>query len=191
MQAAQVEGYEVNTTLYMAMELSNKKWKLGFGNGAKIRRKTIDARDRQRCLEEVKLAKVKLKLPADAKVVCCFEAGRDGHWIHRWLESESIEVLEIDSSSIETPRGRKHVKTDRIDVEKLLDLLIRHHCFGLRRAFRVVRVPSVAAEAEQDSPLVLPEHPDAEEEDREESPDDDDHRYRRHGPSLPAGSTRG
>jgi len=149
MQAAQERGYEVNTTLYMAMELSNKKWKLGFGNGAKVRRKTIDARDRQRCLEEVSLAKVKLNLPADAPVVCCFEAGRDGHWIHRWLESEGFEVLEIDSSSIETPRGRKHVKTDRIDVEKLLDLLIRHHCFGLRRAFRVVRVPSAEAEADQ------------------------------------------
>ena len=149
MQAAQVKGYEVNTTLYMAMELSNSKWKLGFGNGTKLRRKSIDARDRQRCLEEVALAKVKLKLPADAPVVCCFEAGRDGHWIHRWLESEGIEVMEIDSSSIETARGRKHVKTDRIDVEKLLDLLIRYHCFGLRKAFRVVRVPSVAAEADQ------------------------------------------
>lgn len=149
MQAAQVKGYEVNTVLYMAMELSNSKWKLGFGNGAKLRRKSIDARDRQRCLEEVALAKVKLKLPADAPVVCCFEAGRDGHWIHRWLESAGFEVLEIDSSSIETARGRKHVKTDRIDVEKLLDLLIRYHCFGLRQAFRVVRVPGVAAEAGQ------------------------------------------
>jgi len=149
MQAAQVKGYEVNTVLYMAMELSNSKWKLGFGNGAKLRRKSIEARDRQRLLEEVALAKSKLKLPEDARVVCCFEAGRDGHWIHRWLESEGFEVLEIDSSSIETARGRKHVKTDRIDVEKLLDLLIRYHCFGLRQAFRVVRVPSVAAEAGQ------------------------------------------
>jgi transposase len=149
MQAAQVKGYEVKAALYMAMELSNSKWKLGFGNGSKLRRKSIDARDRQRCLEEVALAKVKLKLPADAKVVCCFEAGRDGHWIYRWLESEGFEVLEIDSSSIETARGRKHVKTDRVDVEKLLDLLIRHHCLGLRKAFRVVRVPSVVAEADQ------------------------------------------
>jgi transposase len=149
MQAAQVKEYEVNRTLYMAMELSNSKWKLGFGNGSKLRRKSIDARNRRRLLEEVALAKVKLKLPEDAPVVCCFEAGRDGHWIHRWLESEGIEVFEIDSSSIETARGRKHVKTDRIDVEKLLDLLIRHHCFGLRKAFRVVRVPSVAAEAGQ------------------------------------------
>ena len=101
MQAAQVKAYESGTVLYMAMELSNSKWKLGFGNGSKLRRKSIDARDRQRCLEEVALAKRNLKLPADARVVCCFEAGRDGHWIYRWLESEGFEVLEIDSSSIE------------------------------------------------------------------------------------------
>jgi transposase len=149
MQAAQLKAYESGTVLYMAMELSNKKWKLGFGNGSKLRRKSIDARDRQRCLEEVALAKEKLKLPVDARVVCCFEAGRDGHWIYRWLVSEGFEVLEIDSSSIETARGRKHVKTDRVDVEKLLDLLIRHHCFGLRKAFRVVRVPCTVAEAAQ------------------------------------------
>ena len=149
MQAAQAKAYESGSTLYMAMELSNSKWKLGFGNGLKLRRKSIDARDRPRCLEEVALAKTKLKLPADARVVCCFEAGRDGHWIYRWLESEGFEVLEIDSSSIEAARGRKHVKTDRVDLEKLLDLLIRHHCFGLRKAFRVVRVPCAAAEAAQ------------------------------------------
>ncbi len=149
MQAAQIRGYEVGTVLYMAMELSNSKWQLGFGNGTKLRRKSIAARDRKCLLEEVALAKAKLQLPAEAQVVCCFEAGRDGHWIHRWLESEGFEVLEVDSSSIETTRRRKHVKTDRVDVEKLLDLLIRHYCFGLRKAFRVVRVPSVAAEAGQ------------------------------------------
>ncbi len=149
MQATQVRGYEVGGVLYMAMELSNRSWKLGFGNGSKLRRKSIVARDRGSLLEEVSQAKQKLKLPADASVVCCFEAGRDGHWLYRWLESEGFTVLEIDSSSIETARGRKHVKTDRVDVEKLLDLLIRHHCFGLRRAFRVVRVPSSEAEAGQ------------------------------------------
>ena len=52
MQAAQVRGYEVGEVLYMAMELSNRRWKLGFSNGTKVRRKSIDARDRQRFLEE-------------------------------------------------------------------------------------------------------------------------------------------
>ncbi len=149
MQAAQVRGYEVGEVLYMAMELSNRRWKLGFSNGAKVRRKSIEARDRQRFLEEVALAKSKLGVAGNARVVCCFEAGRDGHWIYRWLESAGLEVLEIDSSSIEMARGRKHVKTDRVDVEKLLDLLIRHYCLGLRQAFRLVRVPCAAAEAAQ------------------------------------------
>ena len=147
MQAALERGYESGTVLYMAMELSNKKWKLGFGNGVKTRRKSIEARNRAQLLEEVSLAKRKLGLAAEAKVICCFEAGRDGHWIHRWLSSAGFEVLEIDSSSIETAR-RKHVKTDRVDVEKLLDLLLRY-CLGFRQAFRVVRVPSETAEAGQ------------------------------------------
>ncbi len=93
MQAAQIKAYEVGTVLYMAMELSNSKWKLGFGNGTKLRRKSIAARDRKCLLEEVALAKAKLKLPEEARVVCCFEAGRDGHWIHRWLECEGFAVL--------------------------------------------------------------------------------------------------
>ena len=148
MQAAQVKGYEVGTVLYMAMELSHRWWKLGFSNGSKLRRQSIEARDRDGLLEAVAVAKSKLKLGDDARVVCCFEAGRDGHWIYRWLVSAGFEVLEIDSSSIETARGRKHVKTDRVDVEKLLDLLLRY-CLGFRQAFRLVRVPDEAVEAAQ------------------------------------------
>ncbi len=148
MQAVQKQAYEAGTVLYMAMELSNSKWKLGFSNGQRIRRKSIEARDRLRLVQEVDLAKQKLGLEREARVAVCFEAGRDGHWIYRWLSAEGFEVLEIDSSSIETPRGRKHVKTDRVDVEKLLDLLLRY-CLGFRRAFRVVRVPSEEAEAGQ------------------------------------------
>lgn len=147
MQAAETRGYESGSVLYMAMELSNRKWKLGFSNGSRMRRKSMEARDRGRLLEEVALAKHKLGLPAEARVVCCYEAGRDGHWIYRWLTAEGFEVLEIDSSSIETNR-RKHVKTDRVDVEKLVDLLLRY-CLGFRRAFRVVRVPPEDAEAGQ------------------------------------------
>lgn len=148
MQAVQRQGYEQEAVLYMAMELSNSSWTLGFGNGQRTRRKSIEARDRVRLIEEVQLAKQKLGLEPGAPVVVCFEAGRDGHWIYRWLSAEGFKVLEIDSSSIETARGRKHVKTDRIDVEKLLDLLMRY-CLGFRKAFRIVRVPSEEAEAGQ------------------------------------------
>lgn len=148
MQAVPQQGYEAGTVLYMAMELSQRTWKLGFSNGQRMRRTSLDARDRVRLMAEVALAKHKLGLARAARVVVCFEAGRDGHWIYRWLRAEGFEVLEIDSSSIETARGRKHVKTDRVDVEKLLDLLLRY-CLGFRQAFRVVRVPSPEAEAGQ------------------------------------------
>jgi transposase len=148
MQAVQTQGYEVGTVLYMAMELSNRNWKLAYSNGVKLRRRSMPARDHRRLLEEVQRAKQRLGVAAEAWVVVCYEAGRDGHWIYHWLQAEGFEVLEIDSSSIETARGRKHVKTDRVDVVKLLDLLLRY-AHGYRKAFSVVRVPSREAEAAQ------------------------------------------
>jgi transposase len=132
----------------MAMELSNRNWKLAYSNGVKLRRRSMPARDHRRLLEEVQRAKQRLGVAAEAWVVVCYEAGRDGHWIYHWLQAEGFEVLEIDSSSIETARGRKHVKTDRVDVVKLLDLLLRY-AHGYRKAFSVVRVPSREAEAAQ------------------------------------------
>jgi transposase len=130
----------------MAMELSNCRWKVGFSNGMKSRQKTVKAGELGTVLREISVAKEKLRMPADARVVVCFEAGRDGHWIYRWLREEGMEALEIDSSSIEKAQGRKHVKTDRVDLTKLLDQLVRYH-LGFHKSFRVVRVPSEEAEA--------------------------------------------
>jgi transposase len=130
----------------MALELSNRTWRLGFSNGSKLRQKTVPARELSKVLEEIELAKRKLGIAPDARVVACYEAGRDGHWIYRWLRSEGVDALEIDASSIERAQGRKHVKTDGVDVERLLDLLMRY-CLGFRRSMRVVRVPDEAAEA--------------------------------------------
>lgn len=145
-QAARMAGYEGGDVLYMALELSNRRWKLGFSNGSKKRRKTVESADLEAVEREIAVAKEKLKLPADARVVACFEAGRDGHWIYRWLRKIGVAALEIDSSSIERPQGRKHAKTDRLDVERLLELLICHW-LDLKKSFRVVRVPSEEAEA--------------------------------------------
>lgn len=147
-QAARIGGYEGERVLYMAMELSSRTWKLGFSDGVKQRQKSVVAGDLEATLKEIAQAKAKLGLAAHARVVACFEAGRDGHWIHRWLTQVGVEALEIDSSSIERPQGRKHVKTDRLDVVKLLELLICHW-LGIRKGFRVVHVPSEEAEAAQ------------------------------------------
>jgi len=133
------------TTLYMALELSNKKWKLGFSNGAKNRQTTIAAGDWIDLHKQMDLAKQKLRLPEDCRIVSCYEAGRDGFWIHRGLEEEGIDNHVVDSSSIEVNRRKRRAKTDKVDVKALLRLLQRYW-HGDREAMSVVRVPTVEEE---------------------------------------------
>ena len=79
------------------------------------------------------------------KVLSCYEAGRDGFWLHRYLLSCGIDNLMVDSSSIEVNRRKRRAKTDRINAKKLLAMLIRHHA-GERGMWSVVNVPSAEAE---------------------------------------------
>ena len=131
--------------LYIAFELSNSKWKLAFSDGDKVRYKTISAGDLAQLQTEIKLAKRKFKLTEDVKVLSCYEAGRDGFWIHRYLESQGIENLVVDSASLEVNRRKRRAKTDRIDAGKLLRMLIRYWG-GEKKVWSVVRVPSEADE---------------------------------------------
>lgn len=126
--------------LYMALELSNSKWVLAFGTGVKIRKVTIEANDLERLSKEIELAKEKLKLPAPCKVESCYEAGRDGFWIHRLLESWGIANKVIDSSSIKVNRKARRAKSDNIDVLALLKQLIGH--VKGEDKLQVARVPS-------------------------------------------------
>jgi transposase len=75
----------------------------------------------------------------------CYEAGRDGFWLHRALTARGIDNVIVDSSSIEVDRRHKRVKTDPVDAAKLLNLLCRYHG-GERKVWSVVRVPTVADE---------------------------------------------
>jgi transposase len=130
----------------MAMELSSKKWELAFSDGSarRCRRRSVAARDLAGLMTEVALAKQKLDLPADAAVRSVFEAGRDGFWIDRALKLNAIENVVIDPTSLEVDRRARRAKTDRLDVEKLLASLVRHH--RGERVWRVVRVPTQAEE---------------------------------------------
>jgi transposase len=73
--------------LHLAFELGQTRWKLGFttGLGQRPRERTIAARDLGRLGEEVGRAKERFGLAADVLVVSCYEAGRDGFWLHRYL----------------------------------------------------------------------------------------------------------
>jgi transposase len=133
--------------LLVAMELSNSKWLLAFSAGDKIRRKSFDARDRARFMQEVKLAKEKLGLDSASPVLCCYEAGRDGFWIYRWLKQVGLECLVIDPASIEVNRRKRRAKTDRLDAEAMVRLLGRY-AGGEQNVWAVVRVPTEEQEDE-------------------------------------------
>lgn len=146
-RACGTEHGTFHPTLYLAFELGNKKWKLGFtiGLGQSPRRRTIAAGDLVTLQREIRLAKKRFGLPQTAQVMSCYEAGRDGFWLHRYLVSEDIENLVVDSASIEVNRRAKRAKTDRLDVGKLLTMLIRYD-YGEKKVWSVVHVPSVEAE---------------------------------------------
>ena len=132
-----------SAALYLAFELSAAKWKIGFtvGLGQRPRVRTLDAGDLAGLRSEIEAAKKRFRLSTEAKVVSCYEAGRDGFWLHRTLVEMGIENLVVDSASIEVKRRRKHAKTDRLDVAKLAEMLVRY-CLGETRVWSVVRVPS-------------------------------------------------
>jgi transposase len=145
---ARGENYTINSTvLYLAFELSNTKWKLGFtiGLGQKPRERVVDARDLPKVFEEISAAKQRFKLPEATRVVSCYEAGRDGFWLHRALVAAGVESLVVDSSSIEVNRRARRAKTDRLDLGKLVTMLIRYHS-GETKVWSVVQVPEVKDE---------------------------------------------
>jgi transposase len=131
--------------MHLAFELSETKWKLGFSDGRKMRFKSMAARNLEHLHEEIKKAKERFKLKGEIRIVSCYEAGRDGFWLHRYLLSHGIENIVVDSSSIEVNRRKRRTKTDRIDARKLLQMLMRYHG-GERKLWSVVNVPSVEAE---------------------------------------------
>lgn len=134
-------------TLYLACELAAKTWKLGFtiGVAQRPRERNIPAGDIEKLTQEIAHAKRRFGLPEDARVVSCYEAGRESFWLHRCLVTHGVENLVVDSASIEVNRRQRRAKTDRLDVHKLLTMLLRHWA-GEPKVWSVVRVPSVLEE---------------------------------------------
>src|SRR5476651_807873 len=133
--------------LHVALELGCDKWVLASATQAaeKPRFRTVTARNLAALNEEFAKAKARFGLSADAPVCTCYEAGRDGFWLHRALTKLGITNVVVDASSIEVNRRQKHVKSDPVDAAKLVNMLCRYHA-GERKLWSVVNVPSVADE---------------------------------------------
>jgi transposase len=132
--------------LYMALELSASKWKVAIGEGQRSpSQHTLEAADLGGLLKLIDKAKQRCGLQGEVKVASCYEAGRDGFWLHRWLLEQGIDNVVVDSSSIEVNRRLRRAKSDGLDVAKLYQMLVRYER-GDKGVWRVLRVPSVQQE---------------------------------------------
>jgi transposase len=136
------------SVLFVAFELGKETWKLAMTTGLAVTPwvRTAAAGDLTAVDEVLQQARARFGVAAAARVISCYEAGRDGFWIHRALVTRGVENRVVDSSSIEVNRRKRRAKSDRLDAVKLV-LLLARVCAGDRGAWSEVRVPSAAAEA--------------------------------------------
>jgi transposase len=131
------------------MDVSDKKWQTRFSDGEHGSNRVIPAGNKAAWDTAITRSKKKFGLPPNAPIRTCYEAGRNGHWIHRWLERQGIENIQIDPGSVDRAPGRK-AKTDRLDALKLMGILWQHYN-GTPESRGTVRVVHVPDEADEDA----------------------------------------
>src|SRR5258705_11784252 len=134
----------VNPTILLAIELSASTWLVA----ARVPRlekphlHRIDGGDTAALLALISSlqARAARRLDATIGVVCCFEAGRDGFWLHRLLTAPGVVWQVLEPTSILVNRRARRAKTDRLDAGGLLRGL-SGYLRGDHQGSRSVRVP--------------------------------------------------
>ena len=141
-----------SATIYAAIELSSTSWLLAIQapDRKKLSRHRVPAGDCARLIGYLEQARARVHEQTDAPVdvITCYEAGRDGFWLHRVLQAQGIHNQVVDAASLLTDRKKKSAKTDKIDVRKILRALKLWH-EGDREACRMVHVPAPDQEDER------------------------------------------
>ena len=143
--AFQASTHDDRPVLYLALELSNSAWLIAaqWPGLEKPKLHRIEAGDTVALLAFIASlrARVATQLGPGVDVTCCFEAGRDGFWLHRLLTANGIASHVLEPTSILVNRRARRAKTDRLDAQGLLRVLMAH-CRGDRQACSMVRVPT-------------------------------------------------
>ena len=132
-------------TLFVALELSRPTWLVALHSPVldKVSQHRLEGGDAEGLLELItrKRAQAAENLGRPVRVACCFEAGYDGFWLHRWLCARGVENRVLDAAGILVDRRARRAKTDRLDVAGLLRTLMALER-GETQVCRVVHVPS-------------------------------------------------
>ncbi len=133
----------VEGRLLVAFELGWEKWRLAFAAamGQRPWQVVIPARDVLALTGAIGKARQRFGLSESCRVFSCYEAGREGFWLHRLLTQMGVVNLVVDSCSIEVDRRARRAKTDRLDAAKLISMLLRYWA-GEKDFWSVVRVPT-------------------------------------------------
>ena len=133
------------STLFVALELSHSTRLVALHSpiADKVSQHRLDGGDANGLLALItrKRGDVQRRLRRPVRVVCCFEAGSDGFWLHRWLCEHDIENRVLDAASLLVDRRARRAKTDRLDAAGLLRTLMALER-GEAQVCRVVHVPS-------------------------------------------------
>ena len=139
----------IEPTLHAALELSKNSWLLAiqFPDRDKPSLYPLKGGDADGLMAKLDAARNRLAkvLGQAPKLVLCYEAGYDGFWLARLLKQRNIDCRVMDPASLQVDRRARSVKTDRVDVEKLLQALIAW-CRGERHICSMVVIPSVEEE---------------------------------------------
>jgi transposase len=134
-----------SATLFVALELSRSTWLVALHSPVvgKVGQHRLAGGDTDGLLELITRKRMQAaeRLGRPVRVACCFEAGYDGFWLHRWLCAQGVENRVLDAASILVDRRARRAKTDRLDVAGLLRTLMALER-GETQVCRVVRVPS-------------------------------------------------
>jgi len=139
-------------TIFLAFELSGTSWLVALHapDADKVERHRLPAGVAAEVLGLIARTKARVtrRLGTTPRVACCYEAGRDGFWLHRVLEAEGIASHVMDPTSLQVDRRARRAKTDRLDAQALLRALMAWSR-GERQVCSMVRPPSPEHEDER------------------------------------------
>ena len=137
------------TELFIALELSSKTWVVAthVRSSNKISQHRVNSGDMASLLSLIERLRTRAASASGTavKIACCYEAGRDGFWLHRVLTQHGISNYVIDPASVHVSRRARRAKTDRLDAEALVRVLMAYSR-GEKKVCSMVRVPTADEE---------------------------------------------